>query len=115
MKYGNYIINAEPALEMSNVANNQKEVAAKNFSLKQAEAELRFFGSEILKRANEGWKCFSWWIRYQSTYDKLIELGYDVYGGVIYENLSPEQQQAWGTGDDRFIIKWTYKNQEWVK
>ena len=106
MRYGDYVINAEQAVEIANKASNQEEIDAGNALLMEADAELRFFGSEILKRANEGWKCFSWWIRYQSTYDKLIELGYDVYGGVICESLSPAQKKNWGTADDRFIIKW---------
>ena len=109
MKYGNYIINAEQAVEIANKASNQEEIDADNTLLMEAEAELNFIAGKILATASEGRNMFAWWIRFQSTYDKLVTLGYEVSGGVLYESLSPAQQRGWGTADDRFIIKWEQK------
>ena len=109
MKYGNYIINAEQAAEMANKVNHQMAIATENLSLAQAEAELNFIGGKILATANEGWNMFSWWIRFQSTYDKLVALGYEVSSGVLYESLSAAQRENWGTAEDRFVIKWGQK------
>lgn len=110
MIYGNYIINAEQALDITKQAIERREGLDKNFAFKQAETELQEVCSAIFEAASRGKTSNATWIMYNSTRDALIEHGFKLSGGVIRENMPKSKWNTFGTASDMVLVEWGEEN-----
>lgn len=106
MIYGNYIINAEQAWDITKQAIKWREGFDENFAFKQAETELKEVCGAIFEAANRGKASTTIWIRYNSTYDALLEHGFKLSGGVIRENMPKSKWNTFGTASDAVLVEW---------
>lgn len=106
MIFGNYIINAEQALETTKKAIERQEKCDKKIAFKQAEAELKYVYGAISDAANHGETSNVVWIMYNSTRDDLLKHGFRLSGGVIRENIPRDKWDMFGTTNDMVCIEW---------
>lgn len=110
MIFGNYIINAEQALDITKQAIERHEGLDENFAFKQAETELRGVCSAIFEAANRGKTSSAMWIMYNSTYNALLKHGFKLSGGVIRENMPKSKWNTFGTASDMVLVEWGEEN-----
>lgn len=99
-------LNAEQAAELTTQAKKTQSIVTKDAATIQSDVEFETICDKIVESANKGLNYVSWWIKYRSTYQKFISMGYEISGGTIWEDLPPKQQKNWGAYSDMVTIAW---------
>ena len=100
------LINAQQAAELSMDSRKKVQNWAVCYTEIEKMREISDVNATIQSRASEGEFALRYWIKFVDTYNKLVEEGYQVKGGVIRENLAPMQKAFWGEISDQYVISW---------
>ena len=100
------LINAQQATELTLESREKVQNWAVYYNEIEKMREMSDVNAMIQSRASEGEFALRYWIKFVDTYNKLVEEGYQVKGGVIRENLAPMQKAFWGEISDQYIISW---------
>ena len=106
MIYGNYVINAEQAAELTGKAIKRIHRNERSFIQSQMNADADNVNIAIESAAKKGLTETSCWIMFQSTYETLVKNGYIVSGGRLGESVPPRLSSMWGQQKDKFHIAW---------
>lgn len=82
---------------------------SKNAYIRNRNEEMSIIMDEILNCVNSGKEFHKAWIKYDSTVEKLLELGYTLSSTETMESYlknNHDNKSTWGTYSDQITISW---------